>query len=77
VDFDRAAGDPARLLVRIGELGDALNDDADGDTDDGARVGKRAPDTPEENALPLVASGPEGSFGTADGALGGPGSSAR
>ena len=76
VDFDRAS-DAARLLVRIGELGDALSDDGAGDTDDGARLGNKSPVAPDGNALPFVASGPEGRFVTADGALGGPGSSAR
>lgn len=77
MDFDRAASDAARLLVRIGELGDALTDDGAGDTDDGARIGNKLPVAPEGNGLPLVASGPEGPFVTAEGALGEPGSTAR
>jgi hypothetical protein len=77
VDVDRALGDATRSLELIGEVGDALNDDGAGDTDNGARLGDKLFVAPAGKVLPFVASGPEGRFVTADGALSGPGSSAR
>jgi hypothetical protein len=70
------AADTARLLGRVSELGDPLDDDVD--PDDGARVGSSALDMPEESALPPVdVSGVVDPLDMAGGALGEPGSSAR
>jgi len=75
-DFDPGADDTARLLVRVSELGDPLDDDVG--TDDGASVGGSALDLPEEGALPPVGVGSVvGPLVMAGGAVGEPGSTAR
>jgi hypothetical protein len=77
VDFDLGADAIGRLLVLVDEFGDALDDDGDADTDEGARFGSRALGTSDGSALPVDVSGVAGPLVTADGAPGEPASSAR